>query len=125
MDVIAGRNLLKILEAFWPSADNIVLDYITIINVLPNSNAQPLHADLEGVSNHLELHFPLVNITPQTGPTRFCPATHVLAGNRSGTLASWGFASPAKLCEAEDPLSYSFDHANVGIATLYDASVIH
>jgi len=123
-DLIAGGPLRQLLSAYWPGS-GAVLDHISIINAIPGSKAQPLHSDVLAPSSHLEFHTPLVDITPDLGPTRFCPCTQRMATDNASAEGSWRFVAPAKLCEAEPSLGYSFAPASPGTVTMYDAAVVH
>jgi len=123
-DLIAGGPLRQLLSAYWPG-NSAVLDHISIINAIPGSKAQPLHSDVLAPNSHLEFHTPLVDITTDLGPTRFCPGTQRMATENASAEGGWRFVAPAKLCEAEPSLGYSFAPASPGTVTVYDAAVVH
>eukprot|EP00419_Tripos_fusus_P055839 CAMPEP_0172801934 /NCGR_PEP_ID=MMETSP1075-20121228/3552_1 /TAXON_ID=2916 /ORGANISM="Ceratium fusus, Strain PA161109" /LENGTH=390 /DNA_ID=CAMNT_0013640113 /DNA_START=83 /DNA_END=1251 /DNA_ORIENTATION=- len=101
--------------------DHAVMDHATIL-IAPASAtvAQAMHSDVPQSRLHLEIHFPLVNVTPHLGPTKFCPSSHGVA--QQDDLMRAYFA--ASNCSGDASLSYALP-LQVGQATIYDSSVFH
>lgn len=111
-----------------------VFDHMSIIVAEQGkaTTAQTHHADTGVARKHLEIHMPLTDITPDLGPTSFCPATHGLAqvgkvGYTGGMnrAVEWWYLTPDHHCSDE---GYGLSYAaplRAGQVTIYDGNTFH
>lgn len=130
--LLLPSKLLPALESYL--GPSFVFDHLSVI-VAPagvkGATPQEIHADVGLAHQHVEVHVPLVDVSADMGPTRFCPATHGKAqedeaGMTTGVLRAleWWYLTPGKHCSGEEQLSYSLP-LPAGAVTVYDANVFH
>lgn len=96
-------------------------DYMTVL-VAPAAGreSQDMHQDTQEMQRHVEIHVPLVDITPEMGPTVFCPGSQGIM--QCSDAIKWYFFDLN--CSGDSSLSYALP-LRVGQVTLYDGTVFH
>lgn len=129
--LLRPHKLLPVLKEYL--GPDVVFDHMSIINAqATDTTPQPLHADVDRVRRHVEVHLPLVDVTETMGPTMFCPASHGRAADTLGRnprtavdyALEWWYLSLQENCVQSSALSYT-QPLHFGDVTVYDASGFH
>merc|ERR1712187_473286 len=119
-----GDSVMAVLEAYMIGVD-FGIDHVSVLTSESPNSDQSLHPDVPGFTRlQLSVHTALQDITPDMGPTSFCPCTGEVREPEA-----WPTTSAVKMvalqrreCLAE---SYAPKMTKRGTVTIYDGATFH